>query len=60
VVSLGAPIDCKVAEKCRFQTSGMWHCVFWQRVPIDVKDHSSFFVKIKQSALYALTASPRK
>jgi hypothetical protein len=50
VVLLGAPIDWKHAEKCRFQTSGMWHYVFGQIVPIVVKDHSAFILRVKQSA----------
>jgi len=58
VVLLGAPIDCKHAEMCRFQTSCMWHCAFGQIVPIVLKDHSAFILRVKQSALYASTASP--
>jgi len=36
----------------------MWHYVFGQIVPIVVKDHSAFILRVKQSALYASTASP--
>jgi hypothetical protein len=57
-VLLGAPIDFRCAENCRFQTFGMWQYVFGQIVPIVVKDHSAFILRIKQSALNALTASP--
>jgi hypothetical protein len=59
VVLLGAPVDCKHAEKCRFKTSGMWHCVFDKIIPIVVKDHGAFILRVKQSASYALmTSSP--
>ena len=54
---LGAPIDCIHAEKCRFRTSGMWHYVFGQIVPIVVKDHSAFILRVKQSALWRIEIS---
>jgi len=38
----------------------MYHdaCAFGQIVPIVLKDHSAFILRVKQSALYASTASP--